>query len=789
MAPHEPNFVSLSSLTSESPPANVDRNISNESADEKTAGSDETRCRIEGMHCAGCVSRIEQALSALPGVVGVEVNLLTNSGRIRHAPQPVGPAWETMRQTIESLGYRAEIQQPDDDRRESLAYDREFAAYKKRLQVIVGPALVVFLVSMLHVEFPGVNFLLWALTTVVMIGGGTPFIVAAYKLMLRFSADMNTLIAVGTGAAYLSGTVKLLVHWTNTAGYVLKQEEVVAHGIAGDFESAAMILLFVLFGRTWELKARRNTTSAIAQLIELQPLEAHVMREGKELTIPVSEVRLHEHLLVRPGERVPVDGTILSGSSYLDESMVTGEPLPAARGPGDAVIGGTLNQTGSFELRADRVGSATMLQQMVGMVQDALGTKAPIARLADRVSAYFVTGVLLLAGLTLLFWCWWSGWNLAWQIAVSVLVISCPCALGLATPTAVAVAMGKAAEYGVLFRDGATLERAHQLQTIMLDKTGTLTQGLPEVVAIRPARGRDELRLLQCAAQAERFSEHSLGKAIVKFAAGRGVTISDSFPGETIPGLGVRVQQGDRILRAGSRQFLEQAGIAVEIESHALEIEPGHVAVYVANDDKFMGSLVLADVIRPTTAFAIARLRSLGMRVMLLSGDQSAAARAIARQAGIAETEVFAPLLPAQKAEIVRQAKTNGECVAMVGDGINDAVALASADIGFAMGAGSDIARQAGGVILVRSGVEGVVVAIELGRKSWQIIRQNLYLAFAYNVVGIPLAAGVLYPVFHQFLPPMYAAAAMALSSLSVVGNSLRLRRWQPSGEIVESGD
>ncbi|MEX1229940.1 MAG: heavy metal translocating P-type ATPase [Planctomycetaceae bacterium] len=778
MSPQERDFVPFASLTMRD--ANVD---------EPLPDGQETRVRIEGMHCAGCVARIEQALHKVPGVGQVDVNLLTHSGRIEHAPEPTGPSWSELKSAIESQGYKATLD-ADTEGSHSAAtgHDAEFLQHKRRLQIIAIPALVVFVVSMFHLTFPGANILLLALTTVVMAFGCWPFLVSTYKLLLRGGADMNTLVAVGTTTAYLSGTVKWILSLMTDAAAGHGHAGITAHSISGDFETASMIVLFVLFGRTWELKARHNTTSSIEQLIMLQPLDAHVLRDGREITLPVNDVQLHDRVLVRPGERIPVDGTILTGSTHVNESMVTGEPLPVVRQAGDGVVGGTLNQTGSFEFRADRVGSSTMLQQMVGMVQDALGTKAPIARLADRVSAYFVTGVLIIAASTLAFWWWWSGWDVAWQIAVSVLVISCPCALGLATPTAVAVAMGKAAEYGLLFRDGETLEKTHRVQTILLDKTGTLTLGQPEVVGVHAFVGEDEDKLVQLAATAEQFSEHSLGRAIVTYAKRQGMNISDAAHGETVPGRGLRMQHNGRIIRVGSRTFLDEEDVAWNADADSFALSPGQVAVYVAADHNLLGALILADAIRATSPAAIAKLRGMGRRIVLLSGDQNAAALAVAEKVGIPADQVRAPMLPGEKAEEVRRAQANGESVAMVGDGINDAVALAAADVGFAMGAGSDIARQAGGVILVRGGVEGVAIAVELAEKAWRIIRQNLYLAFGYNVVGIPLAAGLFYPLFHTFLPPMYAAAAMALSSLSVVMNSLRLRRWQPSIESVESG-
>jgi Cu+-exporting ATPase len=703
------------------------------------------------------------------------------------------------------------------DDAEAKAQQRELRALKRRLVVGIALALPVFVIGMAHLRFPGVNELQLALTTPVVFYSGWPFYRGAWKGLRHVTADMNTLIAVGTGAAYLFSLVA-----TFAPSLVTTTE----HGAAGHapapvyFETAAVIIVLVLVGRLLESRARGRTSEAIKRLMGLQPRTAHVIRDAdgggrREVEIPIQAVRVGDVVVVRPGERIPVDGDVLGGTSTVDESMLTGESLPVDKAAGATVFGATINTTGSFTFRAARIGAATALQQIIHLVREAQSRKAPIARLADVISGYFTPTVMGLAVLTFVLWMVFAPADtrltMALVSAVAVLIIACPCAMGLATPTAILVGSGKGAEMGVLVRGGDILERAGSITTVVLDKTGTITTGQPEVteVVCRDAadeeaadgdiQGRTtaENTVLRMAASAEHLSEHPLAKAVVRAAEARGLVLETSSVFEALPGLGVRADVGGRTVLIGNARLMSEsdvdvaalAGVAARLAGQ------GRTLMFVAErparatadaglertDSNLVlrGLIALADTPRPEAQAALARLRQLGLDIVMLTGDNRETAEAIARQVAPEGgfLRVVANVLPAHKADEVKALQAEGRVVAMVGDGINDAPALAQADVGIAMGSGTDVAIEAADIALMRADLNGVADAIQLSRRTVRIIRQNLFWAFFYNVLGIPLAAGALYPLTGWQLSPMIAAAAMSVSSVSVLSNSLRLRK------------
>ena len=661
------------------------------------------------------------------------------------------------------------------------------AAYRTlKLKVIVGFALsiVIFAGTMQMEWFTFLpewmhnGYFLWALASVVQFWVGRQFYTTAWSALKHGTTTMNTLVALGSSAAYIYSVLGVLF------------PDFFMHQGLGEpmyFDSAAFIITLILTGRLLEARAKGQTGAAIKALIGLQPKTARVIRGGAETDVPIAQVLVGDLVVVRPGEKVPVDGLVEEGSSAVDESMLTGEPIPVGKHPGDEVIGATMNTTGSFTFRATKVGSETALAQIVRLVEQAQGSKPPIARLADVIAAYFVPAVIVIATITLIVWLVFGpspALNYALLNFVAVLVIACPCALGLATPTAIMVGTGKGAENGVLIRDGAALETAHKLDVVVLDKTGTITEGKPrvtDVVLFGPgdeaggARGpdRDDAELLRLVAGAERGSEHPLAVAILAAAAERGIEAPAATRFEAIAGHGIRAQVDGHTVVAGNERLAGHAG-----ERAALLAGDGKTVVTVVVDDEPVGAIAIADTVKPSSAAAVGRLRQLGLDVVMLTGDQEATARAIAAQVGI--DKVVAEVLPEQKAAKVADLQRDGSRVAMVGDGINDAPALAQADVGIAIGTGTDVAMEASDVTLMSGDVGGVATAIELSRATIRTVKQNLFWAFAYNVALIPLAAGVFYPAFGLLLSPIWAAAAMGLSSVTVVSNSLRLRRFRP---------
>ncbi len=620
------------------------------------------------------------------------------------------------------------------------------------------------------------NWVQWALATPVVLWGGWPFFQRGYRSVVTWKLNMFTLIALGTGVAYGFSVLSTLFP-------ELLPDSVRGHGGASPvyFEAAATITTLVLLGQVLELRARSATSGAIRALLGLAPKTARrVADDGTEADVGLEQVGVGDRLRVRPGEKVPVDGAVLEGSSVVDESMVTGESLPVEKRTGDRVTGGTVNQTGGFLMRAERVGRDTLLAQIVQRVSEAQRSRAPIQRLADKVSAWFVPAVVVVAVLTAAVWALVGPEpRMAHALvnAVAVLIIACPCALGLATPMSVMVGTGRGASAGILVRDAEALEVFEKVDALVVDKTGTLTEGKPRLVTVLPAPGRDETSLLRLAASLEQGSEHPLASAIVQGAQERGVVLTRTEEFQSVTGKGIRGRVDQSEVQVGNEAHLRDAGVVVEaLAAQALRLrEEGQTVMFVAVDGEPAGLLGVADPIKPTTAGALEELRALGLRIVMLTGDNAATAEAVARKLGI--TEVEAGVLPERKGEVVARLQREGHVVAMAGDGVNDAPALARADVGIAMGSGTDIAIESAGVTLVKGDLRGIVRARKLSAATLGNIRQNLFFAFVYNLLGVPIAAGVLYPVFGLLLSPMLASAAMSLSSVSVIGNSLRLRR------------
>ena len=769
-----------------------------------------TTIPVSGMTCAACSARVQRALGRVPGVSAANVNLMTGSATVEFDTETVAP--EQLVEAIRATGYGAELPSPDESLEEVLqdrdeVHAEELRVLRRKVVVSLAAAALTMVFSMvlasvapgsmsdplMRLMMPAVDgllqaapwinrvsadawrYLLLGLTLPVVGWAGRHFYSRAWSAFRHHGADMNTLIAVGTGAAFLfSLAVTLFDDW------------LAARGIEPQvyYEAVTWIIALVLLGNLLESRAKGRTSGALRRLIGLRPTTARVLRAGREEEIPLSELRVGDEVVVRPGETVPADGVILQGSSYIDESMLTGEPVPVSRGAGDRVIGATLNRNGAFHLSVTRVGQDTVLSQIIRLVQQAQGSKAPIQRLADRISAVFVPVVLLVAVATFLVW-----FNFGPEpahlhglvAAVTVLIIACPCAMGLAVPTAVMVSTGRGAELGVLIKKGDALERTGRLDVLALDKTGTVTEGRPvvESVSLAPGTEMDANTLLQLAASVERLSEHPLGEAIVAEAERRGIAGRDVLDFRSFAGKGVTGVVEGRQVAAGNALLMVATGADTVLlrEESEHRTRRGQTTVFIAVDGQLAGLIAVADPIRTTSTNAVSRLRKLGLDLVLLTGDDDRTARAVGKSVGI--ERVIAEVLPDEKLRVVRRIQEEGKKVALVGDGLNDAPALAQADIGIAMGTGVDVAVEAADIVLMRSDLLGVVDAIRLSRRTMRIIRQNLFWAFVYNVIGIPIAAGVLYPRFGLLLTPAMAAAAMAASSVSVVTNSLRLRRYK----------
>jgi len=740
------------------------------------AGIASVELSIRGMHCASCVQKIEKALLQTQGVTGAAVNLATEKARVDYEPSLLN--LEEIKRAIEATGYEVAEPPPGEKTLDSEKLAREKEYRKLKLKFIAGLVLgiLVFLGSMRHwfpwvPVFLGNFYVLWALATPIQFVIGWSFYNGAWRALRHRSADMNTLIAVGTSAAYVYSVLATLWPQLFEAG-----------GIKANvyFDTSALIIVFILLGRLLEARAKGQTSEAIKKLIGLQPKTARVIREGKEIDIPVEEVVVGDIVVVRPGERIPVDGIVREGRSAVDESMITGESIPVKKTPGSEVIGATINKSGSFKFEARKVGKDTTLAQIIRLIEEAQSSKAPIQRLADVIAAYFVPIVMSIAVITFVIWFILGpppALTLALLNFVAVLIIACPCALGLATPTAVLVGTGKGAENGILIKGGESLEIAHKVDTIVLDKTGTLSRGEPEVTDIILGEGFPEQEILSYAAAAEKNSEHPLADAILKRAREKGIEPLEPDNFRVIEGQGVEATVKGRQIILGNARFLENRRIEIlDLRREAEKLsDEGKTAVYIAVSGKVAAVLGIADTLKEGSFEAVKRLQKMGLHVVMVTGDNRKTAEAMARKVGI--DDVFPEVLPKDKVDVIKKLQSEGRKVAMVGDGINDAPALAQADIGIALGSGTDVAIEASDITLIKGDLRAVASAIELSKKTIRIIKQNLFWAFFYNTAGIPVAAGVLYPFFGLLLNPILAAAAMAFSSVSVVSNSLRLRK------------
>ncbi len=735
------------------------------------------RLSIGGMSCAGCVATVEKTLKNVPGVSEAAVNFAEHTASVSGTADA-----KALINAVVAAGYEAaELKSraaEDEKAAAEAAYYRSLQRKTLVASLLAAPLFVgemFMLLPALHSPGGRVYGLIAGLVTLfVLVYSGGHFFRGAWKSFRNHNANMDTLIALGTGAA-----------WVYSMAVVAAPQLVPALAQHAYFEAAAVIIALINLGQLLEIRARGKTSQAIKRLIGLQPRTARVLRDGQELDIPIEEVGLGETVRVRPGEKIPVDGVLLDGRSNVDESMLTGEPLPVAKQTGDSVTGGTLNASGSFLFRASRIGEETVLARIIEMVRRAQNSKPAIGRLADKISAVFVPSVLIIAVVTFLVW-----FNIgpapvigfALVATMTVLVIACPCALGLATPISIIVGVGKAAESGILIRNGEALQQASRLTTVVLDKTGTVTEGHPAVVGIFPAEGWTEEAVLRLAASIEAGSEHPLAQAVVQAATKRNLALAPADGFDAVSGFGVRAQVEGKAVLLGNPRLMENSSVdigALYNHAHTAALL-GQTPIYLAVEGKAAGIVAIADPIKPDSQAAIARLHALGLTVVMLTGDNSATAQAVAGQVGI--DEVLAEVLPADKATKVIELQARGEIVGMVGDGINDAPALAQANVGFAIGTGTDIAIESADVALMRGSLHGVADAIAISTATMRNIRQNLFGAFFYNILGIPIAAGALYPLFGLLLNPMIAGAAMAMSSVTVVSNANRLRFFRPTG-------
>ena len=752
----------------------------------------EASLAIGGMTCANCSARVERALAGTDGVIDASVNLATERATVRYLPGSVGRA-ELVR-VVEGAGYQVIEGGATDDpvEVERAARERALAGLRRDLIVAAAFATPLVLITMLHMFVPAADawlmntvgmrgFLLasFALATVVQFGPGLRFYRPGWKSLFASSPDMNSLVMIGTSAAYGYSLVATFLPGVLPAGTVNVY-----------YEASAAIITLILLGKYLEAVAKGRTSEAIKKLMGLQPKTARVIRDGVEAELPVAEVRPGDAVVVRPGEKIPVDGRVTDGSSFVDESMITGEPIPARKSEGDEVVGGTINKSGAFRFDATRIGADTVLAQIIRMVEEAQGSKPRIQALADRVVSLFVPAVMAIAAATFALWMFLGpepALTFALVNTVAVLIIACPCAMGLATPTSIMVGTGKGAEMGVLFRKGDALQGLQEARVVALDKTGTLTEGRPALTDLELAGGAHRSEVLRLVAAAERRSEHPVAEAIVRAAHDGGLELPEPDRFEAVTGFGIDAVVAGRRLQVGADRFMVQLGIDLAaFAERAVELaDAGRTPLYAAVDGDLVALIGVADPVKPSTPTAIRQLHELGLEVAMITGDNARTAHAIARELGIDSVE--AEVLPDGKVDAVKRLQRDGRKVAFVGDGINDAPALAQADVGLAIGTGTDIAIEAADVVLMAGDLRGVPNAIALSKATLTNIRQNLFWAFIYNVVLIPVAAGVLYPAFGVLLSPILAAAAMGLSSVFVLSNALRLRSFRPALEAREA--
>jgi len=724
---------------------------------------------VTGMSCASCAASVENILSAQPGILHAHVNFADNSARIEYAPAITSP--QQMAAALQEVGYDMIVDETEEAKEElEQTRRRHFIQLRNRTIWAIALSIPLVIIGMFFMDLPYADYWMWFLATPVVTWLGRPFFINAFKQARHRSANMDTLVALSTGIAYLFSVFNTLFpSFWHSRGLTVHVY----------FEAASVVIAFILLGKTLEEKAKANTSSAIKKLIGLQPKTVTIIRQdGSTLDTPIARVKKGDLILIRPGEKIPVDGTVEKGDSYLDESMISGEPVPVSKTTGDTVYAGTINQKGSFRFKADKVGGDTLLARIIRMVQEAQGSKAPVQKLVDKVARIFVPIVISLAVLS--FFAWWAlggthGITQGLLALVTVLIIACPCALGLATPTAIMVGVGKGAENGILIKDAESLEKAHQINAIILDKTGTITEGKPVVTQLQWFEGQTEENT-QILYALEQASEHPLAEAVVSWLPKDTRPLSlDQI--QSVTGRGITALFQDETYLAGNGSLLKQHHIPLtpSIQKWADEQKAkAGTLVFFANKTRIIAGIVIADTIKPSSKTAIQELQRLGIDVYLLTGDNSWAAAAVA--AGVGIKQFRAEMLPEDKAAFVQQLQQQGKVVAMVGDGINDSHALAQADVSIAMGKGSDIAIEVAKMTLISSDLSKIAPAIRLSKKTVKAIRQNLFWAFIYNVIGIPVAAGLLVPINGFLLNPMIAGAAMAFSSVSVVSNSLRLK-------------
>ena len=746
---------------------------------------------LTGMSCASCAANIESAVSSLPEVSTASVNLATEVLSVTYQPGAINE--EIICQTVAEAGYQAQvladqagasqaqIQQEADQAAQAKANHQAALWRRFWLSAIFAlPLLCLAMAEMVGLTLPtwlshrggGQLFVSLQLAlTLPILWLGRSFFLNGFKHLVKGHPNMDSLVALGTSAAVAYSLYSSIQVWLGNHHAAMSLY----------YESAGVILTLVTLGKYFEARSKGQTSAAIQALIKLAPQEAQVLREGQEVTLPLDQVQVGDLVRVRPGQKIPVDGRVVEGQSWVDESMLTGESLPVAKKVGDQVVGASLNQQGSLIVETNKVGQDTTLAQIIHLVQAAQGSKAPIAQLADRVSAVFVPVVMTLALVAGLAWYLIGGqsWAFALTISIAVLVIACPCALGLATPTAIMVGTGKGAEQGILIKSGTALEMAHQVDAVVLDKTGTLTQGQPQVTDVLPLTGWTPDQLLALAAAAEVNSEHPLGQAIVASARERELALPEVTDFQSLTGSGIQVRLDQATYYLGNRRLMQEQGLDLgQAEDQAAALAAGgKTPIYVANEHELLGLIAVADPLKETSPEAVRRLKAMGLQVIMLTGDNAKTAQALAAEAGI--DQVISDVLPADKAQVVADLQAKGLKVAMVGDGINDAPALAQADVGLAIGRGTDVAIESADMVLMGSDLTSVATAIKLSQATIRNIKENLFWAFAYNVLGIPVAMGVLHLFGGPLLNPMLAGAAMSFSSVSVIVNALRLRRFK----------